>query len=110
MEGRKYSRIEACHPILYYCEIYPRPKVASTLDLSLGGLRIETRYSLIVHEGLVISIAIQPQVITCRGTVMYILDSDDHRVEAGVRFDELSSQNSMALGQYIFSVLGQRTP
>lgn len=107
LERRKFQRIEAFHPVLYYCDIYPRPKVASTLDISLGGARIETRYSLIKSEGLDISIAIQPQVIKCRGKVMYALDPEGERQQVGIQFEDLSSQDSLFLGQYLSSMMEQ---
>jgi c-di-GMP-binding flagellar brake protein YcgR len=108
MEKRKYPRIEASHPVLYYSDIYPRPKVASIVDISLGGARIETRYALMEYEGLDISIAIQPQVIKCKGRVMYVLDSEGERLQAGVRFEDLSPQDSNFLGQYISSIADQQ--
>jgi c-di-GMP-binding flagellar brake protein YcgR len=107
MERRKSQRIEASHPVLYYSDVYPRPKVAATLDISLGGARIETRYSLIKHEGLEISIAIQPQVIRCRGRVMYALDEEGERQRVGIQFEDLSSQDSLFLGEYICSMTEQ---
>ncbi|NIQ37502.1 MAG: hypothetical protein GTN81_02775 [Proteobacteria bacterium] len=107
LERRRFERIEAFHPVLYYSDIYPRPKVASTLDISLGGARIETRYSLIKSEGLDISIAIKPQVIKCRGRVMYALDPEGERQRVGIRFEDLSSQDSLFLGQYLSSMTEQ---
>ena len=107
-ERRRYPRIEAFHPVLYYSDIYPRPKVASTLDLSLGGARIETRYILMQDEGLDVSIAIQPEVIRCKGKVMYVLNSEGERLQVGVRFEDLSLQDSDFLGQYISSILDQQ--
>lgn len=108
IERRKYQRVEISHPVLYYSDIYPKPKVASTVDISLGGARIETRYSLMKYEGLEISIAIQPQVIKCRGKVMYILNSNASRLRAGVRFEDLSWQDSLFLGEYISLITEQR--
>lgn len=108
MERRKYHRIEAFHPVLYYSNIYPRPKVASTLNLSLGGARIETRSVLMKSEGLEISIAIRPEVIKCRGRVMYVLNSEGERSRAGVRFEGLSSEDSLCLGEYLSSIMEQR--
>ncbi|MBW2057108.1 MAG: PilZ domain-containing protein [Deltaproteobacteria bacterium] len=107
-ERRRYHRIEAYHPVLYYSDVYPRPKVGSTLDLSLGGARIETRSALMKSEGLEISIAIQPEVIKCRGRVIYVLDSDGERSRAGVRFEGLSSEDSLSLGQYLSSIMEHR--
>ncbi len=104
MERRRYPRVQASHPVLYYSDIYPRPKVASTLDLSLGGAKIESRYLLIEREGLEISIGIQPQVVKCRGKVMYALDRDGERHRVGIQFEDLSGQDSDFLGQYISSM------
>jgi c-di-GMP-binding flagellar brake protein YcgR len=108
VERRKYPRIEASHPVLYYCHVYPRPKVASTLDLSLGGARVETRYVLMEHEGVDITIAIQPQVIRCRGTVMYVLDGMSEKLQVGVRFDDLCFEDTTILEQYILSRMGEQ--
>ena len=97
--------MEVSHPVLYRTDVYPRPKVASTLDLSMGGTRIETPYRLIKGERLEISIAIDPQVIKCRGKVVHIQWSDGERLKAGIRFKELSSHDRLFLGQYISYVM-----
>ena len=34
-ERRSYPRVEVSHPVLYFTDIYPRPKAASTVDLSI---------------------------------------------------------------------------
>ncbi len=70
MERRIHSRIEVTCPVLYSPDIYPRPKAASTLDLSMEGVRIETLYLLIEGERLEISIAINSKVIKSRGHVV----------------------------------------
>lgn len=101
MQKRSFHRIEATHPILYYSNVYPRPKVASTLDLSMGGAKIETRYALAKDEGLEIAIAIHPNVIKCKGTVVYVLELDGGRLLAGIRFDQLTKKDRLLLGQYI---------
>ena len=108
MERRKHPRIEALHPVLYYSNTYPSPKVASTLDLSHGGARIETRTSIRRREGLDISIAIQPRVIQCRGKVMYVVDSEGERMRAGIRFEDLSEDDSLSLGQYLSYMTAQQ--
>ena len=101
LQKRSFHRIEAIHPILYYSNVYPRPKVASTLDLSLGGAKIETRYTLAKNQGLEISIGIHPNVIKCQGTVIYVLQLEDGKLWAGIRFDQLTKQDRLLLGQYI---------
>ncbi len=109
MQKRSFHRIEAIHPILYYSNVYPRPKVASTLDLSLGGAKIETRYALAKNQGLEISIGIHPNVIKCQGTVVYVLQLEDGRLWAGIRFDQLTKQDKLLLGQYISYFTEEKT-
>ena len=101
MERRVHPRVEVSHPVLYFTDIYPRPKVARTVDLSLGGAKIETPYSLISGERLEISIAVHPQVIKCRGKVIHIQWRNDERLRAGVQFGELSNLDKLYLGQHI---------
>ena len=108
MERRNSPRLEVSHFVLYFSDIYPRPRVASTLDLSLGGTRIRTSYGLITGERLEISIAIQPQVIKCRGKAIYILAPENGSMKAGIKFEELSEHDKLYLRQYLSYVMEQR--
>ena len=86
IERRNRPRVKISHSILYSSDVYPRPKVASTLDLSLGGTKIESPYNLTRDEGLEITIAIHPQAIKCRGKVMHVLWPENGKIEAGIQF------------------------
>ena len=108
MERRIHPRIEMTCPFLYSTDIYPRPKVASTLDLSMGGARIETQYLLIGGERLEIWIGIRSKVIRCRGHVVHTEWPAGNRLNAGVQFEEISEEDSVYLGEYISSFMGQR--
>ena len=108
MERRSHPRIEVTHPVLYSSDSLPRPKVASTLDLSMGGARIETRYDLIEGERLGISIAIDSKVIKCRGHVVHAECPIGDRLKAGVQFEELLKEDGLYLGEYISFVIDQR--
>jgi hypothetical protein len=107
MEKRTYGRVEVSHPALYFSNVYPRPTAASAIDLSLGGTRIETSHSLIPGEDLKMYIAIHPQVIKCRGEVVHVSDLKDGRPKAGIRFEGLSKQDTLYLGEYISYVMEQ---
>lgn len=108
MERRIHARVEVSHPVLYLTDIYPRPKVASTIDLSLGGAKIESLSSLAKEERLRVSIAIQPEVIECRGKVAYVLERDNGRIEAGIQFEDLTEPDRLYLRQYLLHVMEQR--
>ena len=110
-ERRTHPRIRVSHPALYFSHIYPRPRVASTVDLSMGGTRIETPYSLIFGEHLDISIAIRPQVIQCRGKVVHLRTSQGEespvglRFEAGIRFEGMSEPDRLYLNDYLSGMM-----
>jgi c-di-GMP-binding flagellar brake protein YcgR len=108
MERRAYPRVVVIHPVLYSTVIYPRPKIASTLDLSLGGAKIDCRHKLDRDEKLEISIAIEPVVIKCKGRVAHVAERKDGKVEAGIEFEELSANDKLYLKQYLFHVMEQR--
>jgi len=116
IEQRFHPRIRVSHPALYFSHIYPRPRVASTVDLSLGGTRIETPYSLIFGEHLDISIAIRPQVIQCRGRVVHVRTSQGEdspiglRFEAGIRFEGMSEQDRLYLTDYLSGMMEEVNP
>lgn len=111
IEKRSHPRVKASHPALYLTDNYERPRVATTVDLSMGGTKIETPYSLIPGERLQISIAIHPQVIKCRGTVVHTVELTGERLkagalyEAGVQFEEMSMHDRLYLGEHISHVM-----
>ena len=113
IERRSHPRVRVSHPVLYFTDIFPKPRVATTIDLSMGGTRIETPYSLISGENLEISIAIHPQVIKSRSQVVHILPLPGERMfagtrfEAGLRFEEMSTQDRTFLEEYISRVMEQ---
>ncbi len=109
MERRNYPRVEVSHPVLCFTDIYPKPKGASTLNLSLGGTRIETSYGLITGQRLEITIAIRPQTIKCRGKTIYVSGPEDGRIKAGIIFEELSEHDKRYLRQYLSHVMEQET-
>ncbi len=74
----------------------------------MGGTKLETLYALISGEDLGISIAIYPQVIKCRGEVVYVSQPPGERTRAGVRFQEMSKQDEQYLSEYISSVREHR--
>ena len=97
--------MKVSHPVLYFTGSYPRPKVGSTVDLSLGGARIETPHALISGERLEISIAIRPHVIKCRGQVVHILWPGGERLKAGIRFEDLPKEDRLYLREYLSHVM-----
>ena len=95
---------------MYISDIYPRPRVAIAVDLSVGGLRIETDYSLRQDERFDISIAIGSRAIRCRVRVVHTLSLGDRRTMAGVKFEGMPEEEKVSLSQYISQVRKQGRP
>ena len=103
-ERRSNQRVEVSRPLLYRTDIYPRPRLALIVDLSMGGVAVDTPYSLRMGERLEMTIGIPPRLIKCRGKVVHVLKLVGKRLKAGVRFEGLSGQDKMYLRQHVSSV------
>ena len=108
MERRTHPRLRVSRPALYFTDIYPRPNVASMLDLSLGGTRIRIPYSLMAGERIQITIAIGPKPITCRGKTIHVSWLERGKMEAGIQFEQLSPSDIHCLSQYLASAMEQQ--
>jgi hypothetical protein len=112
VEKRRSPRFEVSHTALYSKDIFPRPIIASILDLSMGGTKIESLYSLTAEEGLEISISIQSRVIKCRGRVVYALGSESGKMKAGIEFQGLLENDRLYLSRYLHqrAIEGSQSP
>ncbi len=98
-EKRACPRIQSSHPVLYRKDLYPKETLASTVNLSTDGVKIESLYSLTKGEGLDITIAFaaDSRTIRCRGKVKYVLGPVKGRIVAGIQFEELSDPDKLYL-------------
>ncbi len=108
IERRSNPRIEVCHTVLYLSDIYPSPKAALTIDLGLGGSRIETLCNLLSGESLRFFLAIHSQVIKCRGKVVHTVQGRGEKLKVGVRFEEMSDRDKLYLKQYLLDLMEQK--
>jgi hypothetical protein len=104
MEKRVYPRVESFHVVRYRKGFYSGQKVASTVNLSLGGAKIRTPYGLEKGEGLEIAIGFpaDSRAIECRGKVKYVLEQEDGRTIAGIQFERLLENDSLYLWQSLY--------
>jgi c-di-GMP-binding flagellar brake protein YcgR len=108
VERRNFPRVEATNPVLYFTDSYPRPNLAWTLDLSLGGTKIESSNGLMTGERFWMHIAIHPQTIKCRGRAIYVLEPENGGMKAGIKFEELSEHDKLYIRQYLSYVMEQQ--
>jgi hypothetical protein len=109
IEKRIHPRIELSHTVLYSKDVYPRQTIASILDLSMGGTKIETLFGMRRGDRLEITIGIGQQSIKCRGNVIHVSLPENGKVKAGIEFDELSTHDKIYLGQYLSYLREQRS-
>jgi c-di-GMP-binding flagellar brake protein YcgR len=108
VERRDHPRIELASTVLYSKDILPRLTIASILDLSLGGAKIESLYGLNKGEWLEISIPMGQKTLKFRGEVRYALRPENGKVRAGVEFEELSDHDTLDLSQYLSGLMEKR--
>lgn len=99
--------MEISHPVFYFTDVWSNPKLGWTIDLSMGGARIDTPYSLTKGEQLEISILIDPQGIKSKGEVVHVLGSKDQNLMVRIRFAEISNEDRHHLEEYLSSVREQ---
>jgi hypothetical protein len=99
IEKRIHPRIQVSYTVLYSKDIYPRQTIASILDLSMGGTKIESLYGMRRGDTLEITIGIQSRTIRFRGNVIHVSLPENGKVKAGIEFDELSTHDKIYLGQ-----------
>ena len=103
-EKRACPRIQSSHPVLYRKDLYPKETLASTVNLSTGGVKIKSLYSLTKGESLDVTISFpaDSRFIKCRGTVKYVLEPVKGRIIAGIQFEELSERDRLYLWQSLY--------
>ncbi|UCD71799.1 MAG: PilZ domain-containing protein [Syntrophobacterales bacterium] len=105
IERRSHPRIGIYHPVYYFTDHGSNPKLGSAIDLSMGGIRIKTPYSVIEGQELEIFIVIDTQVIKTKGKVVSVSRSKGKNLTARIRFAEISNPDGPYLEQYLSSVM-----
>ncbi len=89
-ERRRYSRFDPVPEITYSYGFYNEPLEAKTLELSLGGARIQTEFPLLVGETLEVNIAAEDEEIDVGGKVIHTNRASDGSFVVGLSFDGIS--------------------
>jgi len=105
MERRDFPRVEISNPVLYFSGSYPRPNIAWTVNLSLGGIRIESSNGLTPGGRFWMQFATDHQTMKCRGKAIYVFEREYGNMTAGIKFEELAENDRLYLGQYISNIM-----
>jgi len=100
-EKRKFPRFAVTKPV--HCFRYGRQVTMRTLNLSLGGLKLEANFDLGVGESMNLGILTNGTTIQCRARVLAIEDFRN-KVYARLRYDSISDQEYKKLSDYLYTL------
>jgi hypothetical protein len=100
-EKRKFPRFAVTKTVI--CFRYGRQMTMRTLDISLGGLKLEANFDLGVGESMNLSIVTNGTSIPCKGRIVAIEDFKN-KVHARVRFARNSDIDFRRLSDYLNSL------
>lgn len=98
-DRRKYPRFVASHHVSF--PYNGRTRTSNTLDLSLGGARIQTVFPVRVGEVIHVSIVIGGNTISPRGRVIHGKQYPELRYNTGFNFETLDQEELAYLSEYL---------
>ena len=108
-ERRKYPRYDLAPEITYAYGFYSEPIKAKTLELSLGGARIQTDVPLLTGESLEVSISIDDEEIDLTAKVIHTYQASKDTFIVGLSFDGISEIKKKVLGHFFQDHAGDST-
>lgn len=108
-ERRRYPRVQVSCAVLYSTVARPGAMLGSTLDLGMGGARIETSHGISEGDDVEISIPLPGQVIRLKGSVVQVSQPEDKKdAEARIRFAEVPKEDRLYLEEYLSFLMGRQ--
>ncbi len=105
MEKRKHSRINSSNLLSYTCvnaeNIVVQQGMGKTLDVSEGGILLETHVSIDSQYLVHLDIGFKDDVAEIVGKVAYTRKGESGRIESGIRFEEYGDESRQVLQQFI---------
>ena len=114
-EQRKSPRVESTNLLTYACLDKDKNLVGKgmgrTLNVSEGGILLETNIALDPQYVVLLDIAMENNLMQFKGKIAHIEKREDGKVESGVAFIELDEEKTQFLRQYvaIFLARGKQT-
>lgn len=99
VEKRKYPRFQVQCPISFIC--FDKLRIGETADISLGGMKIQSRYLLFTGETYDFTVVMNGQAISPKGKVVYLESRPEYTYGAGVSFVHLSDDQQSRLSSFL---------
>jgi hypothetical protein len=100
-EKRKFPRFPVMETAI--CYRYGRKMNMRTIDISLGGLKLEANFDLMIGEAIDFAILTDGTRIHCKGKVLGIEDFRN-KVQARLRFAHTSDMDFRKLSDYLITL------
>lgn len=75
--------------------------IARTLDLSLGGIKLELTEPVPFLSAITIKIGLKDEIIKADGKVIHLRLGDDEKILCGVDFIDLSKKNERLIQEFL---------
>lgn len=100
-EKRKHPRFRVNCPVSFIC--FDKLKIGETQDLSLGGMKIQSRYMFFTGETYDFTVVMNGHSISPRGKIVYIENQPEFTYGAGVSFLQLSEDHQNQLNGFLLA-------
>ncbi len=100
-EKRKFPRFPIMKPAI--CFRYGKQMSMRTINISLGGLKLEANFELAIGESIDFAILTNGTRIRCKGRILGIEDLKN-KVHARLRFAQISDMDFQKLANYLESL------
>ena len=104
-DRRKFPRFPVTEPVI--CSRYGKKMTMRTLNISLGGMKLEANFDLGIGESLDLAILTNGTRIYCRGRILAI-EEFNHKVHARLCFSRPPESEYRKLSDYLHSPYWRR--
>jgi c-di-GMP-binding flagellar brake protein YcgR len=86
-------------PISFIC--FDKLRIGETADISLGGMKIQSRYLLFTGETYDFTVVMDGRAISPKGKVVYLENQPEYSYGAGVSFINMSEDHQSELTSFL---------
>ena len=98
-EKRRYPRLQINCPISFIC--FDKLRIGETADISIGGMKIQSRYLLFTGETYDFTVVMNGRAISPKGKVVYLQNQPEYSYGAGVSFVHISEDHQSQLTSFL---------
>ncbi len=98
-EKRRYPRFQINCPISFIC--FDKLRIGETADISIGGMKIQSRYLLFAGETYDFTVVMNGRAISPKGKVVYLENQPEYSYGAGVSFVNISEDHQSQLTSFL---------